>query len=277
MVQASVGGDRLRIHILIGLCLLSSGLITSYAAHADNASELAQKVYERPNGRDLTTVGRMVLTEKGHAPRMRELITYRLEKAKGEITNLIRFTEPEDIAGTGLLSVDKANGKSEQWLYLPALDRVRRISGDRKGGRFVGSDLYYEDLQDRKPAEDRHRLLGTESINGVVCDILESIPVDPENSVYRKRVSWIDPKTLMALRVDMYETDTTTPTKRWWVVSKKKNQGFWTATDSRVIDLASGHETRLVVDTALYDRNLPATLFNAQTLADENLESEYRP
>lgn len=267
----------MRIQILIALCLFSSGLITSNAAYADNASELAQKVYERPNGRDLTTVGRMVLTEKGHAPRMRELITYRLEKAKGEITNLIRFTEPEDIAGTGLLSVDKTNGKSEQWLYLPALDRVRRISGDRKGGRFVGSDLYYEDLQDRKPNEDRHRLLGTESINGVICEILESIPVDPENSVYRKRVSWIDPKTLMALRVDLYETDATSPSKRLWVVSKKKNQGFWTATDTRVIDVANGHETRLVVDTALYDRNLPATLFNAQTLADENLESEYRP
>jgi len=44
-----------------------------------------------------------------------------------------------------------------------------------------------------------------------------------------------------------------------------------------VIDLASGHETRLVVETALYDRKLPATLFNSQTLADESLESEYRP
>ena len=154
---------------------------------------------------------------------------------------------------------------------------MRRISGDRKGGRFVGSDLYFEDLQERKPAEDRHRIIGSESVLGAVCDILESIPVDPDNSVYRKRVSWIDPKTLMALRVDFYEKDDTTPTKRWWIVTKKKNQGYWTATDSRVIDLTSGHETRLVVDTALYDRNLPHTLFNNRTLADENLELEYRP
>lgn len=267
----------LRMQPLSSVYLVLAALLVPMPAGADDAAELAQKVYDRPNGRDLTTVGRMVLTEKGHAPRIRELITYRLEKAKGETTNLIRFTEPEDIAGTGLLSQDKANGKSEQWLYLPALDRVRRISGDRKGGRFVGSDIYYEDLQERKPIEDRYRILGNETVLGAVCDILESIPVDPDNSVYRKRVSWIDPKTLMALRVDFYEKDDVTPSKRWWVVSKKKNQGYWTATDSRVIDLASGHETRLVVDTALYDRNLPATLFNSQTLADENLESEYRP
>lgn len=267
----------MRFPTLTGWCVLISALMTGVAAGADEAAELAQKVYDRPNGRDLTTVGRMVLTEKGHAPRLRELITYRLEKAKGETANLIRFTEPDDIAGTGLLSLDKANGKSEQWLYLPALDRVRRISGDRKGGRFVGSDLYFEDLQERKPAEDRHRIIGSETVLGAVCDILESIPVDPDNSVYRKRVSWIDPKTLMALRVDFYEKDDTTPTKRWWIVTKKKNQGYWTATDSRVIDLTSGHETRLVVDTALYDRNLPHTLFNNRTLADENLELEYRP
>ena len=270
-------GDMLRINVLIGLALLTGALMTGIATGADDASALAQKVYDRPNGHDLTTVGRMVLTEKGHPPRIREWVTYRLEKTKGETANLIRFSEPEDIAGTGLLSLDKANGKSEQWLYLPALDRVRRISGDRKGGRFVGSDLYYEDLQERKPSEDRHRLLGSETINGTVCDILESIPVDAENSVYRKRISWIDPKTLMALRVDFFEKDDATPSKRWWIVSKKKNQGFWTATDSRIIDLTNAHETRLVVDTALYDRNLPASLFNTQTLADENLESEYRP
>lgn len=266
----------LRTTFLIGLCFLFFEL-GSGVVHADEASELAQKVYARPNGRDLTTVGRMVLTEKGHAPRIRELITYRLEKSKGETANLIRFLDPEDIAGTGLLSLDKANGKSGQWLYLPALDRVRRISGERKGGRFVGSDLYYEDLQERKPSEDRHRMVGNETINGVACDMLESTPVDPDSSVYRKRVSWIDPKTLMALRVDFFEGSDTAPSKRWWVVTKKKTQGYWTAIDSRIIDLASGHETRMWIDTALYDRNLPANLFSSQTLADENLESDYRP
>ncbi len=257
--------------------ILCCGLLLATPAFADEAAELAQKVYDRPNGRDLTTVGRMVLTEKGHSPRTREFVTYRLEKGRGEVANLIRFTEPEDIAGTALLSLDKADGKSEQWLYLPALDRVRRISSDRKGGRFVGSDIYYEDLQDRKPAEDRHRIVGNETINGVACEILESVPIDPASSVYRKRVGWIDPKTLLAMRVDSYERDDATPSKRWLLVAKKKIQGYWTITDSRVIDLASGHETRLLVDTMLYDRKLPASLFTSQTLADESIESEYRP
>jgi len=244
---------------------------------ADEASDLAQKMFDRPNGRDLTTLGRMVLTEKGRAPRIREIVTYRLDQAGGEAANLIRFLDPEDIAGTGLLSIDKADGDTDQWLYLPALDRVRRISSDRKGGRFVGSDLYFEDLQERKPSKDRHRLLGKQTENGILCEVLESVPLVAKDSTYSKRISWVDPATAIVQRVDYFEKDTSTPSKRWLLRNKKRNQGYWTLVDSRMIDLSSGHETRMVVDAALYDQKLPAKLFTSQALADESLESEYRP
>ncbi len=264
-------------HALIrGLGLLYA-LLLALSVNADEGLALAQKVFDRPNGRDLTTLGRMVLTEKGHAPRIRELVTYRLDKPGGETANLIRFLDPEDIAGTGLLSVDKVDGGTDQWLYLPALDRVRRISSDRKGGRFVGSDLYFEDLQARQPSRDRHRLLGRQMENGILCEVLESVPLDPKDSVYLKRISWIDPATFIVVRVDHFEKDPNTPGKRWLLRAKKRNQGYWTLTDSRMIDLATGHETRMVVDAALYDQKLPERLFTTQALADESLESDYRP
>lgn len=257
--------------------LLIALLLGATTARADEAADLAQKVYDRPNGKDLTTLGRMVLTEKGHAPRIRELVSFRLDKSGGETANLIRFLDPEDIAGTGLLSIDKADGSADQWLYLPALDRVRRISSDRKGGRFVGSDFYFEDLQERKPSEDRHRLLGRQTENGILCEVLESVPLDADDSVYRKRLIWVDPATAIPQRVDYFEKDPNSPSKRWLLRSKKRTQGYWTLTDSRMIDLDSGHETRMVIDTALYDQKLPAKLFTSQALADESLESEYRP
>lgn len=246
-------------------------------AHADTALQLAQSVFDRPAGRDMSTLGRMELTEKGRAPRIRELATYRLDKGNGEADNLVRFLAPDDIAGTGLLSSGKADGSTDQWLYLPELDRVRRIAGDRKGGRFVGSDFYYEDLQERKPSMDRHRLLGQDTLDGMACQVLESVPADPSNSVYRKRVSWIDPATAMVLRIDYYEKDDTRPSKRWVALERKKIQGYWTVTDSRVTDLTTGHETRLVVQVARYDRRLPARLFTSRALADERLEAEFRP
>jgi hypothetical protein len=253
------------------------GLGMSAAAVADDARQLAEAVYGRAAGADLTTLSRMELIEKGRAPRVRELVAYRAKRPGGETAHLIRFTEPTDVAGTGLLSIDKADGSNEQWLYLPALDRVRRIAGDRKGGRFVGSELYYEDLQDRQPSRDRHRLLGKDVVDGVPCDVLESVALERADSVYRRRVSCVDRATALALRVDYYELDDAAPSKRWLLVAKKKHKAYWTVTDSRMIDLASGRETRMVVEEALYDRKLPAKLFTPQALADENLEAEYRP
>ena len=219
----------------------------------------------------------MELTEKGRPPRTRELISYRLAKGRGESATLIRFLEPKDIAGTGLLSVTSADGSNEQSLYLPAMDRVRRIASDRKGGRFVGSDIYYEDLQERLPSKDRHRLLGKEEIGATTLTVLESVPVDPAESVYKKRVSLVDPQTLLVHRIDYFERDESTPTKRWEMLASKRIQGYWTVTDSRLTDLGTGHSTRLVVDVVKYDRKLPAQLFTPKALADETLEAEYRP
>lgn len=263
-----------------GLALLAGAWPLRPARADDAALKLAQAVHARPVGRDITTLSRMELTERGRAPRVRELVTYRLDKGEGETANLMRFLEPEDIAGTGLLGVSKADGTSDQWLFLPALDRVRRIAGDRKGGRFVGSDLYFEDLQERKPSQDRHRLLGKETLAGAAgaaCEVLESVPVNADNSVYLRRVSWIDPQTLLVLRVDYFERDESRPSKRWLAAQRRRIQNIWTVTDSLMSDLNSGHETRLLVHKAIYDRRLPARLFSARALGDEQLESEFRP
>lgn len=247
------------------------------AASSEEASALAQAMFDRPGGRDLTTAVRMELTEKGRPPRSRQLVSYRISKGRGESATLIRFLEPQDIAGTGLLSITNADGSNEQSLYLPAMDRVRRIASDRKGGRFVGSDIYYEDLQERPPSQDRHRILGREAVGGTPLTVLESTPVNAADSVYKKRVSLIDPQTLLAHRIDYFERDDGVPSKRWEMLASKRVQGYWTVTDSRVTDLVTGHSTRLVVDAIKYDRKLPGRLFTPKALSDETLEAEYRP
>jgi len=154
---------------------------------------------------------------------------------------------------------------------------VRRIAGDRKGGRFVGSDLYFEDLQERAVDADLHRLLGQEVVAGVNCQMLESVPAAPDNSVYLRRVSWVDPDTLVVLRVDYFERDERRASKRWLAVQRKRVQSIWTVTESVVTDLDSGHETRLLVERALYNRKLPARLFTARSLGDETYEADFRP
>lgn len=263
---------------LLQAMLIFGSLFLTASAWADAAGDqLAQRVYDRPSGKDATSALTMTLTEKGRNPRIRKMITYRKDEKANEVATLIRFTEPADIEGTGLLTIDLADGDSNQWIYLPAMERVRRIDSNRKGGRFVNSDYYYEDLRDRKVNMDTHRIIGRENIGGVACEILESIPVKPGNSVYAKRISWIDTTTLLPLRIDFFEKREDQPSKRLLVTKREKIQAYWTVLDSTLTDLGNEHQTRLNVEKVLYDRRLPARLFTTQLLEDESAEEAYRP
>jgi len=260
-------------HFVLLLLIMLSG---QSLADADG-KVLAQKVYNRPDGRDVTSKSTMVLKSKGHKPRHRTLYTYRMDKDNGENQSLIRFTEPADIADTGMLTLDSPGEESSQWVYLPALDRARRIATSRKGGHFVGSDLYYEDLQKRNVDKDHHRILGKDKVGKIVTTKLESIPVDPDNSVYSKRISWIHTKTLIPLQIYYFKANSEQPEKRLKVKKIKKVQGYWTVMDSTMTHLESGNQTRMITKTIRYNQDLPGNLFSRQALSDTQLEESYRP
>lgn len=279
MTAPKAQGRREFIEAASRMCALSAlGLLLGRPAWADDAGlALARKVYDRADGEDASSVVMMALTEEGRSPRERSMVLYRRNGAEGEVSTLIRFTAPADIEGTGLLTLDAADGESRQSIYLPALQRVRRVDSKRKGGRFVNSDYYFEDLRDRKPAMDVHRIVGREPIDGVACEVLESVPVEAGNSVYLRRVSWIDPASLLPLRIDFYEKDPAQPAKRLTVSAREQIQGYWTVTDSTMTDLRSGHRTRLKVERIVYDRSLPERLFSSRALEQERMEKEFRP
>lgn len=279
MTAPKAQGRRDFIEAASRVCALSAlGLLLGRPAWADDAGlALARKVYDRADGEDASSVVMMALTEEGRSPRERSMVLYRRNGAEGEVSTLIRFTAPADIEGTGLLTLDAADGDSRQSIYLPALQRVRRVDSKRKGGRFVNSDYYFEDLRDRKPAMDVHRIVGREPIDGVACEVLESVPVEAGNSVYLRRVSWIDPASLLPLRIDFYEKDPAQPAKRLAVSAREQIQGYWTVTDSTMMDLRSGHRTRLKVERIVYDRSLPERLFSSRALEQERMEKEFRP
>lgn len=256
-------------------CFIVCLFFTMPLAAFETGTELAQAVYDRPDGKNAFSRGLMVLVEKGQKPRVRKLYTFREDSKNGDITSLIRFEKPADIKNTGLLTVDykDSDKETDQWIYLPAINKARRISSGRKGGHFVGSDLFYEDLRDRKVSADKHRLLGEETVNGVKALKLESIPVAADNSVYSKKISWINPKSLVALRVDFYQGGNK-PSKRSLVKKLEKKQGFWTVMNSVVIDLKNQHETHMRMDEVLYDKAIPSELFSLRYLEDPQREKQ---
>ncbi len=241
----------------------------------DSGFELATAVSNRPDGDNAYSVGIMALVEKGHKPRLRQMNSFRLDDPNGNTLSLIRFKKPQDIKNTGLLTIDYYSDKdSDQWIFLPAVKKSRRISSKRKGGRFVGSDIFYEDLRDRRVSEDTHRIVKKEKLNGMETIVLESIPSSKGNSVYDKRVSWIHVKSLIPLRIDFYQNGESKPVKRSLVKQVGKKQGFWTILKAVTQDLKSHHETHIQTNEILYDQSIPSELFTQKYLEDPLREKD---
>lgn len=239
-------------------------------------TQIAQSVYDRPDGKTLLSHTTMILQDGNGRTRERQFYSYRKDVDNGDVDFLMRFTIPADVEGTGLLTLSHPDGENDQWVYLPALENVRRIAGDRKGGRFVGSDLYYEDLQDRKVSQDTHTYIGQEEYNGAKCDVIESIPVTPDNSSYSKKVAWIHPQTMIPVRIDFYRDGRNTPMKRLEVKKIDQINGYWTVMETKITDLDENHITFMKNEAVTYDTDLPDELFSEAFLQNPEREKSYR-
>lgn len=269
------------ISLLLGLLLAALALALPEARAASEsdpeALALATKVYDRPSGRDSVALVTMNLKGKNRAERVRELVTFSLDLGDSERWSLMRFSLPADVKDTGLLTLDHPGDDSDQWIYLPALDRVRIISSKRKGGRFVGSDFTYEDLRDREPDMDYHQFDGKAKVGGLECTRLVSTPVEKSNSIYSRRESCVHVPTLIPLQVEFFKKGRKAPVKRLRARKLKKIQGYWTVLDSTMYDLKTGSQTKLATHDIRYDLEIPESLFTKQGLGDPGRGQQYLP
>ncbi len=136
----------------------------------------------------------------------RELSITTLEIADESVgdKSLVLFSTPRDIAGTALLSHAKILDPDDQWLYLPALKRVKRISSSNKSGPFVGSEFAYEDFTAIELNKFDYKYITEENCGEFTCDVVERYP-KYENSGYTKQVSWIDQTHYQIRKIEFYD------------------------------------------------------------------------
>ena len=118
--------------------------------------------------------------------------------------SLILFRTPKDIEGTALLSHAKMLDPDDQWLYLPALKRIKRISSRNKSGPFVGSEFAFEDFTASELNKFRYTYIREEPCEELVCDVIERIPLY-ENSGYQKQIAWVDNSTYQLRKIQFYD------------------------------------------------------------------------
>lgn len=169
--------------------------------------DIMLKVYNRPTGDDMTANLTMTLENSRGDQRIREIKQFL--KEMGDMDKKIMFfISPADVRNTSFMNWSYAdeNKNDDQWIYLPALKKVKRISSDSKSDYFMGSDFTYDDLGDRHPNQDTHTVLKEESIDGVDCYVVESIPKD-EEYMYSRTVTWVVKDKWIGLKKEFYDED----------------------------------------------------------------------
>ena len=153
---------------------------------------------------DFTAGLTMVLRDRQGRESTRQMRFKVLEVPGDGDKSLFVFDQPRDVQGTALLTHVHANTQDDQWLYLPALERVKRISASTRAGSFMGSEFSYEDMSAPEVEEFTYRYLRDEPCGELTCTVTEQFPLD-DKSGYSRKVIWQDTDERRTWKMELYD------------------------------------------------------------------------
>jgi hypothetical protein len=232
---------------------LAFSLLCSSAINAQGKELTAQEIADRavrPDTNNWTgakTRMRMVLSEEGGKTKERSMEILGRKK-DGKYQSMVRFLGPADVAGTAFLMLDRGNDEAEQYIYLPALKRTRRIAGRDREGSFMGSDFTYSDMQGMKSKDATHKRLPDEKVGADDCYVLESTISPKAGIAYSKVLSWVRKSDYVALRTKFYDAGGK-HAKTLYVRRMKNVDGGPMVTEARMQSEQKQHATEVFVDS----------------------------
>ena len=243
----------------ITLMLLALFVATAVlSAQEITGLKIIENVYNRPTGEDQTADLTMSLINSRGDKRVREIQQFLKDTGDME-KKIMFFVAPADVYNTSFMnwSYDEAGKDDDQWIYLPALKRVKRISSDSKSDYFMGSDFTYDDLGDRHPSSDTHKLIREEEIDGEMCYVVESIPKE-EEYMYSKTITWVVKDKWIGKKKEFYDEDGEL-LKTLTVKESVKIKDFIVITLSEMHNVQSDHKTimkleNVKIDTGVSDK-----------------------
>jgi len=230
-----------------------------------------EKVDSQPEPDDIVSTTTMTLIKSvkgGEKKRVREVKRYQKFYSEGEFESksLIRFLKPADVKGTGFLMWEyRQVGKDDdQWLYLPALEKVKRIIARQKSENFMGTDFSYEDMGGRDIDEDTYSLLDEEMVYEENCYKIEAIPVD-KGSSYSKRIVWISKEHWLIRKVEYYDRKEKL-LKILQIPEVYKEGKYWTLTQLIMENVQKSHKTVLNLSDITNDSGIEDNFFTERFL-----------
>ncbi len=236
--------------------------------NALTAEEIVRKSQEAflYQGGDFKARVLMKLITKGGKERIREMTMLRKNYGPlgGEQKYFIYFFRPADVRKMAFMVYKYPKRDDDRWLFIPALNMVKRIAARDKTSSFVGSDFTYEDVSGRDLEDDTHTILKEERFNGKECYVIKSTPKAGDVN-YSYKLSWIDKEHFLPLKEEYYNLKGELM-KVFTADEIKAIEGFPTVVKRTMKNVQSGHRTEVTFIKIDYEVGIKDSLFSERSL-----------
>lgn len=249
--------------VALSALLALSGQVS---ASPEKGFEIAKERKVRDEGwGDSVATMQMILRNAQGESSTREMRLKSFEVANEGDKGLTIFDQPRDVKGTAFLNHSHVIEADDQWLYLPALKRVKRISSRNKSGPFMGSEFAYEDLSSFELEKYTFNHLGDETFKGVDTYRIEQIPTD-KNSGYTKQVVWLDKAHYRPLQVEFYDRKGSLLKTLQFEDYKQYLNKYWRAHTMAMVNHQTGKSTTLTTSNLDFQTGLREKDFEKNVL-----------
>ena len=226
-------------------CLPTAHALAQEETPEDKGLRIARESSARNDGfGDFTAGLTMVLRDRHGRESVRKMRFKVLEVSGDGDKSLFVFDQPRDVRRTALLTHAHINTEDDQWLYLPALKRVKRISASRRSGSFMGSEFSYEDMSPPEVEEYTHKYLRDEPCGELTCTVTEQVPLD-KKSGYSRKIVWQDTGELRVWKMELYDRRSSHLKTLTFVDYRQYLDQYWRAGEQTMVNHLTGASTVL--------------------------------
>ena len=258
-----------KLHKLLTSTVVSLSIMSGFVM-AETAQEKGLAIAKERKARDIgwgdsTAKAEMILRNAKGDETVRKMKIKALEVSGDGDKALTIFQQPRDVKGTAFLSFSHAVKSDEQWMYLPALKRVKRIASRNKSGPFMGSEFAFEDLSSFEIEKYTYKYLKDETVNGELCFVVELDPVD-KNSGYTRQLIWVDQSHYRAQKVEFYDRKNSLLKTLTMSGYKLHLDKFWRANKQNMVNNQTKKSTDYIIHDLAFNKGLSEKDFNKATL-----------
>ncbi len=257
---------------IISAILLALATSSLFAAELPSGDEIANHINARDEGQSVIRTLTMEMTNKRGKQRVRKTRGFR-KYFGDEKRTAIYYLSPKNVKDTAFMIYDYADSAidDDQWLYLPAMRKVRRISASDRGDYFLGTDFTYEDIKQESKvsiADYTRKTIGEAVIDGHQTFIVQSTPVDKKTAKelgYSKVKQWVDAEIWIVRKAE-FSGLRNRPLKTIFTKLIKQVQGIWTAHLIEAENHKTGHSTKFIFSDIDYQTEISNDLFTERAL-----------